>query len=235
MCGIAGAFNLKSEFTLEDVLEVENLAHALAHRGPSQQGSFADPKAVLVNTRLSIQDLSANASLPMSNDDGSIWLAFNGEISNFKELKRSFKLDQKYQFKSNSDTEVVIRLYQELGIEFVKHLSGMFAIALYDAKKQKAYLARDFFGINPMFYMVKNGVIYFSSELKAFFDLKAFSTRMDRQSLYHYFSLAYIPSTRTPYLDVEELWCGQKIEIDLRSGTWQVKAKVRGKFRHFRG
>ncbi len=227
MCGIAGAFNLKSEFTTADVLEIENLAHALAHRGPSQQGSFANPRVALVNTRLSIQDLSANASLPMSNDDQSVWLAFNGEISNFKELKRSFNLDQKYRFKSNSDTEVLLRLYEELGIGFVNHLSGMFAIALYDLRNQKGFLVRDFFGINPLFYMVKNDVVYFSSELKAFFDLKAFSNRIDGQSLYHYFSLAYIPSTRTPYLDVEELWCGQKIEIDLRSGTWKLMEHYR--------
>lgn len=224
MCGIAGAYSLERDFVPADKKYFESAKEILFHRGPDQGGVFASDKAMLANTRLSIQDLRAVADLPMRNATDDIWITYNGEVSNFLELRQKFRLDEDYQFKSKSDTEVVLRLYEKLGIDFVKHLSGMFAFSIFDKRKEKAYIVRDFYGINPLFYAVKGGRLYFSSELKAFFEYPDFEPELNPESMYHFFSLAYIPGELTPYQGIEELQGGRLLEVDLKTGKYENRS-----------
>lgn len=223
MCGIAGIIGLNTSLNGRDFSNVELMTSVLKHRGPDMTGILNGKKCSLGNTRLKIIDLSDNASLPMANRDKSIWISYNGEVTNFKELNRQFKLDQKYQFQSHSDTEVLIYLYQELGIDCLKYLTGMFAFCLYDQKAGKVFLVRDFYGLRPVFYMIKEKRIFFASEIKSFLELPCFRDRLDMEGLYHYFTLAYIPGRHTPFKDIKELRGGEMLEIDLHRGEFKRK------------
>jgi|GEM_PF-178865 len=222
MCGVAGIIALNQDLTPSDFETVQQMALRVTHRGPSQQGFFENPRCMLGNTRLSIIDRSNNSSLPLSNREGSVWICYNGEVSNFKELRERYRLTSKYDFRGHSDTEVLVYLYQELGIDFLKELSGMFAFCLLDLRKRKAFIVRDFYGINPMFYMEKNGKLYFGSELKLFHEIPEFDDAINYEAMFHYFSLAYIPGNRTPYKDIEEMRGGKYMEIDLETGRRQM-------------
>ncbi|MBF0224376.1 MAG: asparagine synthase B [Desulfobacterales bacterium] len=156
MCGIAGCFGSKDTITINKMLD------ALGHRGPNDRGLYANDSSVLGHTRLSIVDV-AYGHQPILINNGKIGIIANGEIYNFKKLKN--RLTNKYNFQTNSDTEVVLRLYQEKGPECVKELDGMFAFAINDG--DNFMLARDPIGIKPLYYGYKNGNLYFSSELGA--------------------------------------------------------------------
>lgn len=215
MCGIAGIISLDSKLTESDTKSGRRMTSILYHRGPDDQGFLHDDNCFLGNTRLSIIDLSAQANLPMCNESGSLWLAYNGEITNFRELRKQFRLDDRYKFKTTSDTEVLLHLYEEMGIECLNHLSGMFAFALYDRGGNKVYMVRDFYGTRPLFWMVLNDRFYFSSEIKSFMEVSGFQPQLNREAIFHYFSLAYIPGTMTPFVGVNELDGSHLIEIDL--------------------
>ena len=143
MCGICG-------MTWHDEALVEKMAAQLAHRGPDQQGVYCADGISLAHRRLSIIDLSEKGRQPMSNEDGTLWLVFNGEIYNFQELRQN--LEQKgHRFVSHADSEVVIHAHEEYGIDALQHLRGMFAYALYDTKEQRLLLVRDRLGIKPLY------------------------------------------------------------------------------------
>ena len=148
MCGISGLISLNNELTDNDYSTVKRMSDSISHRGPDQQKIKKFDKIILANNRLKIMDLNDRSSLPMSSDDGSIWICYNGEISNFRELKDKYKLLDKYDFKGTSDTEVMIYLYKELGISFLNELSGMFAFCLVDLKKKKNLGCQRFFWNN---------------------------------------------------------------------------------------
>lgn len=217
MCGISGVISLNENKPIaeKDLLNAKRMNAVLRHRGPDSQAIKHDKKCILSSTRLNIIDLSHNADLPMQTTDGNIILSYNGEITNFKKLKKDFKLDQKYTFTSTSDTEVLLHLYQELGIDCLKHLSGMFAFALYDKRINKVFIVRDFYGIRPLFYRIKNDRLYFSSEIKSFTETDDFSDAINTEAIYHYFALAYIPEQQTPFTEIKELADSHYIEIDL--------------------
>ena len=137
MCGISGIISLKNELNDNDHSTVKKMSDSISHRGPDQQKIKRFNKVILANNRLKIMDLDDRSSLPMSSEDGSVWICYNGEISNFLELKSKYKLSEKYNFKGTSDTEVMIYLYKELGISFINELSGMFAFCLVDLRKKK--------------------------------------------------------------------------------------------------
>ena len=137
MCGISGLISLSNNLTNDDYSIVKRMSNSITHRGPDQQKIEKFDKVILANNRLKIMDLDDRSSLPMSSEDGSIWICYNGEISNFLELKEKYRLSEKYKFKGTSDTEVMIYLYKELGISFLNELSGMFAFCLVDLKKKK--------------------------------------------------------------------------------------------------
>lgn len=225
MCGIAGIVCLNSRISDADIETGREMTSILHHRGPDDSGFLHDERCFLGNTRLSIIDLSEQANLPMQNDSDTIWLAYNGEITNFRELRDQFRLDDKYVFRTSSDTEVLLHLYEEMGMECLQHLSGMFAFTLYDRTLKKVFIVRDFYGTRPMFWMVLNDKMYFSSEIKSFMEIPEFQPRVNKEAIFHYFSLAYIPGTLTAFQGVEELDGSHLIEIDLANPEIPVPAE----------
>jgi asparagine synthase (glutamine-hydrolysing) len=223
MCGIAGIIGISHPIEETSKTNLRAMTTALRHRGPDSIGYYTDASVALGNTRLNIIDLSDNAHLPMTNENGSIWIAYNGEVTNFKELKKTFHLEKKHTLQSSSDTEILIHLYEELGISFLDHLSGMFAFCLYDTLKKKVYIVRDFYGIRPLFYMKRNDTFYFASEIKAFLELPFFKGTLDYEAIYHFLSLAYIPGEHTPFKEIRELDGGHLIEIDLLTHSLKEK------------
>ena len=223
MCGISGIISLKRDLNDNDYSTVKRMSDSISHRGPDQQKIQKFSKIILANNRLKIMDLDDRSALPMSSEDGSIWICYNGEISNFRELNDKYNLSSKYNFKGTSDTEVMIYLYKELGISFLNELSGMFGFCLVDLKKKKTWIVRDFFGIIPVFYRIKEDKIYFGSEIKAFYEINSFDRSLDYHSIYHYFTLAYIPGKYTPFKELNELRGGQLIEIDNEKNTFDIK------------
>jgi len=219
MCGIAGILKLDGQISDMDKNHIKSMTNILRHRGPDCIDYYHDTNISLGNARLNIIDLSENAHLPMSNTEGTVWMCYNGEVTNFRDLRQQFQLDKKYAFRSTSDTEVLLHLYEEIGISFLKHLSGMFAFCLYDKQLRKAYIVRDFYGIRPLFYMRYGNTLYFSSEIKSFLELPCFSGTLDYEAIYHFLSLAYMPGHHTPFKDIIELDGGHLIEVDLDKST----------------
>ena len=224
MCGIAGALTLGTKVRREELAHVQGMTRVLHHRGPDGLGYYHDEHCVLGNTRLNIIDLSRKADLPMSNADGTVWITYNGEVTNYQELRREYRLDQKYPRLNDSDTEVLIHLYEELGIGFCRFLTGQFAFGLYDSRIGKAWVVRDFYGIRPTFYMATRDRLYFASEIKSFLELPDFEPELDYEGFYHFFSLAYLPEEHTPFKMVRELQGGRLIEVDLKAGSWEERS-----------
>ena len=219
MCGIAGALGLGRALPQARRNEVESMLGALRHRGPDQAGIHCEERAVLGNSRLRIIDLSPQADLPMASEDRGVWLAYNGMVTNFRELKVKYGL----KTRGASDSEVVLRLYEKLGARLVGELSGMFAFCILDQPGQKALLVRDGYGLRPVFYAVQDGILYFASELKALLEVPGLGSELDHEALWHYLSLGYIPGRRTPFRDIRELPGGHLLEVDLKTGAWSER------------
>jgi len=210
MCGIAG-------FNFQDKQKGEEILLFLNHRGPDQNGVFYDEKITLCHTRLSILDLSEAGRQPMESDDKDIVIIFNGEIYNYEELRKDLKT--KYNFKSNSDTEVLLYGYKEFGISFFERLRGMWSFAIYDKKKGLLILSRDFFGIKPILYSVIHNKIYFASEFKTLVKLISPSAHdLDSKAYEFYFQFGYFPAPYTPYKNIKKLEPGQILIYDLNKG-----------------
>ncbi len=188
--------------------DLARMTSTLTHRGPDQSGVFfhEGPSAFvgLGHRRLSIIDLTENGRQPMSNEDGSIQLVFNGEIYNFAEIAKELK-QKGHVFKSNSDSEVIIHLYEELGLDCVDRLDGMFAFAIFDKPKQRLFVARDRVGIKPLFYTINNDSVFFASEIKSLLLLDEVSREIDYTSFDSYFTYGYIPGERTIFKDIRKL------------------------------
>lgn len=224
MCGIAAIFAGEGPLGDEVRALVEGMTARLRHRGPDAAGYSFDPRFALGNARLRIMDLHPSADLPMASDDGRVLLAYNGEITNHLELRARFLKDHESRFRTGSDAEVVLRLYQELGIDFLRHLTGQFAFVLVDRRLGRAWVVRDFFGIRPMFFAIVDGRLHVASEIKALLALPGADRTVDAEGLFHYFSLAYIPEERTPFVGIRELPGSQLIEVDLRTGDFAQRA-----------
>ncbi|MCU1265051.1 MAG: Asparagine synthase [Acidobacteria bacterium] len=218
MCGIAGLVNCPNDERLAVMTDLQ------AHRGPDDQGVryFPEESVGLGHRRLSIIDLSPAGHQPMSNDDESIWITFNGEIYNFNELRTG--LEQRgHRFKSKSDTEVIIRLYEQDGADCVKQLNGMFALAILDRRRKKLLLARDHFGIKPLYYYSRNGQLAFASEIKGILASGIYSPDINWQGLYDYFTYLYVPSPQTIFRDIQQLPPAHLLELDLESHEMKVR------------
>ncbi|MBZ0272958.1 asparagine synthase (glutamine-hydrolyzing) [bacterium] len=215
MCGIAGIVSLGTPISEDDRRDIRRMTELLRHRGPDTTGYFENEDVCFGNTRLSIIDLSDNAGLPMTNDDRGVCVTYNGEVTNFREIADEFALGEKYPFHSTSDTEVFLHLYEELGVEALSRLSGMFALGLYDKARRKVFVVRDFYGIRPLFHMTAGDRLYFASEIKCFMDLPRFDGTLDNEAVFHFLSLAYMPDVHTPWAQVRELQGSNLIEIDL--------------------
>jgi len=201
MCGIAGMRSDKIDVAQKTLHMMNNLHH----RGPDDFGQYTHSNFSLGHKRLSIIDLKGGKQ-PITNEDESIVLVFNGEIYNYKELKKHLEL-KGHQFKTHSDSEVIIHLYEEYHLQSLEKLNGMFAFAIYDKKNQTLCLARDRMGIKPLFYYHKNDIFAFSSEIQALKTIKEIkqTLTLNAQALWHYFSLLFIPSPYTIYNEITAL------------------------------
>ena len=197
MCGIAGYFGHGDERALK------NMGNQLRHRGPDDEGFYLKGNVGLAHRRLSIIDLSQKAHQPMSNEDDTVWLTFNGEIYNFRELRT--KLSVAHLFKSSTDTEVIIHLYEELGTKVFSEIDGMFALALYDAKTEKIILARDRLGKKPLYWGVFDRTLIFGSELKAILAHPLSKNSLDLKSLNKYLQYEYVPTPHTIFKNIFKL------------------------------
>ncbi len=209
MCGIAGLVGRADEIV--DAATVRQMCATIVHRGPDEEGVRASGSVGLGMRRLSIIDL-AGGQQPMHNEDKSIWVVFNGEIYNFQELRAG--LEQRgHQFYTQSDTEVIVHLYEELGSDCIAKLRGMFAIALYDERKQSLLLARDRLGKKPLYYAQKDGRLYFGSEIKTILAVAPeLSSHVNSRALLQYFSLQYIPDPNSAFRDIAKLPPGHLLE-----------------------
>src|SRR4030043_2364064 len=160
MCGICGKINLNGDPVNETLLK--KMTSCLSHRGPYDEGIYIKNNVGLGHRRLSIIDLSPLAHQPMSNEDGTIWIVYNGEIYNFPELREDL-IKRGHVFRSRSDTETIIHLYEEYGIKCLKYLRGMFAFAIWDEKNKTLFLARDRVGKKPLYYRHSQNTFVFAS------------------------------------------------------------------------
>ena len=208
MCGIAGIFRRQGVIGPEDVTAVERASAAQAHRGPDDLGFYRDERVALGFRRLAIIDLSAAGHQPMSNEDGSVWVIFNGEIYNYRELGAELKA-RGHGFRSHSDTEILIHGYEEWGIEgLLQRLGGMYAFALYDARQACCILARDRFGIKPLYYCEARDVLAFASEVKALVRSGMAPGEKDREGLVGFLLFGSVPSPLTSIRNVRCLLPG---------------------------
>jgi asparagine synthase (glutamine-hydrolysing) len=196
MCGICGVVH--KDGAPVDAPALERMAAALAHRGPDDSGIEALGAVGLGHRRLSIIDLSPDGHQPMGNEDGSVRIVFNGEIYNFRELRAG--LEQRgHRFRSRSDTEVILHLYEELGTDCLSRLRGMFAFAIWDEPRRRLFLARDRVGKKPLYYADTASRFLFGSEIKAILVAGGVERQPDRQALYHYLTYQYVPSPWTAF------------------------------------
>lgn len=203
MCGIVGLIQTHNPVKAEEIIRMRD---CMSHRGPDSAGLYIHPKAhiALAHRRLSIIDLSDDASQPMHNEDKTRWIVYNGEIYNFAELKKELQA-QGHHFKSNSDTEVILHAFEEWGAECLHRLNGMFAFAVYDQNNDTLFIARDRMGIKPLYYYYDAKYFIFASELKAILQHPDICKDLDDSSIYDYLTYHYIPSPKSVYLLIRKL------------------------------
>src|SRR5438270_2467982 len=209
MCGIFGALDLCGRRFPEQNLQAA--LNSLRHRGPDDEGSLISGPLALGFRRLSIVDLPRGHQ-PMTNEDGTLWIVFNGEIYNHPELRPI--LEQRgHRYATNSDTETILHLYEEYGEECVHHLRGMFAFAIWDAPRKMLVGARDRLGIEPFYYTTVGGCFAFASEIKALLELPGLRPRLNRRILPEFFAFGYLSSEETLFEGVSKLLPGSRFSI----------------------
>lgn len=202
MCGICGIYLLESGAVADRAL-LERMNRTMIHRGPDDEGYYVSGPVGIAMRRLSIIDLESGYQ-PICNEDKTLWIVFNGEIYNYPEL-RSELTAKGHIFRSRSDTEVIVHLYEEMGDDCVSRLNGMFAFAIWDPVRRRVFIARDRLGIKPLFYAYEPGVgLYFGSEIKALLEAPI-PRKPDYQALYDYLSLMYVPTPATAFEAVKKL------------------------------
>ena len=179
------------------------MLRTISHRGPDDEGTFVDGCVGLGNRRLSIIDL-AGGNQPICNEDETVWVVQNGEIYNYRQLRRELE-GRGHLFRTNSDTEVIVHLYEDLGERCVERLSGMFAFAIWDSPQQRFFLARDRIGQKPLYYSCEGGEFLFASEPKAILAISSQKREMDLLAIHDYLSLRFIPSPRTMYAHIHKV------------------------------
>ena len=217
MCGFVGLIN-KPNIKVDCRL-LKIMADTLSHRGPDDEGGFIDNNIGLYHKRLSIIDLNSGHQ-PMSF--GNYTLVFNGEIYNYLELREELK-SKGHKFVTKSDTEVIIRMYDEYGIESINLLNGMFAFLLYDKKEQKIVVARDHFGIKPLYYYNDDNLLIFASEIKAILKHNKINAEPDYESVYEYLTFQYVLNDKTLFKNIFKILPGNFGIYDLKSKTFNQK------------
>ncbi len=214
MCGICGVFKYASssfEITEELIIRMRD---TMTHRGPDDDGVYisSDRRIGLGHRRLSILDLSSAGRQPMSDDSGTVWIVYNGEVYNFLELRRELE-DKGYTFRTRTDTEVLIYLYREYGRDFVHRLRGMFAFGIWDETRRELFLVRDRIGIKPLYYTSFNGQFVFASEIKAILEHPDVRREVDEDAFYHYLSFLTTPAPSTLFKGIYKLTAGHSLTV----------------------
>ncbi len=212
MCGICGVVDLTGAQppAREDV---EAMAQTIFHRGPDDAGYYVRPPIAFGFRRLSIVDV-AGGHQPMSNEDGTIWIAFNGEIYNHAELRPDLER-RGHRYKTRSDTETIVHLYEEYGDDCVHHLRGMFAFAIWDSRKGRLFCARDRLGIKPFYFTLNGGRFVFASEVKALFECPGVRAEMNASALPEFFALGYLSARDTMFLGISRLLPGCRLSVEV--------------------
>lgn len=203
MCGICGIYNLNSNTSIDRNL-ITRMAEKLVHRGPDAQGIMVDTDVALGHRRLSIIDLSAAGQQPMYNEDKTVSIVFNGEIYNFLEW-REYLIKKGHKFQSKTDTEIIIHLYEEFGVDCLEKLRGMFAFAIWDKNKKRMFLARDRVGKKPLVYTFCNNSFYFASEIKSLLEVPGLSRELDYDALLRYLTFVFVPYPYTMFKNIRKL------------------------------
>jgi len=225
MCGIAGFWIQRGSNGEILKKEIMKMTRALAHRGPDDEGFYVDKKTgiALGHRRLSILDLSPKGHQPMISFSGRYVIVYNGEVYNYKELRKEIENNFNVKFKSDTDTEVILAGFEVWGVEgTLERMNGMFAFALWDKKKRKLFLMRDRVGIKPLYYGVQNGILFFASELKAIRANRFFKPEIDRNALALFFRHNYIPAPYSIYKNIKKLEPGHHAVI---SGNLNIKIR----------
>lgn len=223
MCGIVGAVHTEPKHADQPL--VRRMCALIRRRGPDDEGFFFDGQIGLGMRRLAIIDVNSGRQ-PVYNEDRTVAVVFNGEIYNYKELREAL-LKRGHLLTTHSDTECIAHLYEDFGEDYVTHLRGMFAIAIWDVRQKKLLLARDRFGIKPLYYWQDGRDLYFGSELKCLLSVDRYKRQMDFQSVSEYFTFKYVPGPRTIYQGISELSPGHTAvwrngEFTVRK-YWQLK------------
>ncbi len=219
MCGIAGIFHLDKKPVDQKVLERMN--NTIVHRGPDGHGYYIDRFAGLAHRRLSIIDLEGGKQ-PLSNEDGSVWISFNGEIYNFDHLKK--RLAQKgHKFTTHSDTEVIVHLYEQYAEKSLDFLQGMFAFAIWDKKKEKLFIARDRIGIKPVYYFFDGKKFLFGSEIKTILAYGNIPQDIDYTAINDYLTYSFITSPKSIFKHIRKLDAAHYLSIDTRNPEPEIK------------
>ncbi|MDH5414156.1 MAG: asparagine synthase (glutamine-hydrolyzing) [Flavobacteriaceae bacterium] len=208
MCGIAGKYGLIKQLPINPIIQ------CLSHRGPDSNGHYesSNKEILLLHTRLSIQDLSEAGCQPFLAHDNQLVITFNGEIYNFKELRKQLQRDG-YTFQSHSDTEVIINLYHKYGVDFLDRLEGIYAFAIWDNRNETLFVARDGFGVKPFYYADLPEGFYFASELKAILHFSCISKEIDQTAIANYITYMWSPGKTTMFKEIKKLEPGNAMVI----------------------
>ena len=220
MCGICGIYQWDKDRPV-DQSRLIRMAQTMRHRGPDDEGFFVDKEMGLGHRRLSIIDLSAAAHQPMTNEDERLWIVLNGEIYNYLDLRQPLE-KRGHRFRSCSDTEVLLHLYEDEGPDCVKKLNGMFAFAIWDRRDRTLFAARDHFGIKPFYYARSNAAFLFASEMKALLAAEEFSPELNPDGLADYLTFQLCLGPKTLFRNIDKLLPGHTLLIK-PDGTLQIK------------
>jgi len=214
MCGICGALALPGGPDIDPEVVVR-MRDTMPHRGPDDAGLFVTPdrRVAMGHRRLSIVDLSPAGHGPMPNEDGTVWISYNGEVYNHAALRPGLEAAG-HVYRSRTDTETLLHLYEECGVAMLDALRGMFAFSLWDARRRRLVLARDRLGIKPLYYTIAGGQFLWASEIKALNAHPAVSADIDEQALWQYLTFAAVPPPATLFSGIRKLAAGHVLVID---------------------
>lgn len=218
MCGIAGIMNFSGEVPARETLK--RMTDAIIHRGPDDFGFWTAPGIGLGFRRLSIIDLKEGHQ-PLSNENDSVWIVFNGEIYNYKSLRADME-NRGHRFKTDTDTEVIVHLYEEYGEACVKHLRGMFGFVIWDTRKRILFGARDHFGIKPFYYIDQHDRFIFGSEIKSLLQVDGVRRQMNQDALFNYLTFQYVPDPMTMFAGISKLPPAHTITLSME-GRMEIK------------
>jgi asparagine synthase (glutamine-hydrolysing) len=226
MCGLAGILNLSSNKNSVSDSLLTKVRDTMVHRGPDGGENWIDEEGRigLAHRRLSIIDLTTIANQPMSNEDDSIWVVFNGEIYNHKDIRAELEAIGGHTWKTDhSDTEVIIHAYEQWGMDFLEKLRGMFAIAIWDKKKRELMLVRDRMGVKPLYYSINNDRLIFASEIKAILVDPSQERKVDEEAFFHYLSFMASPAPNTLFDGVKKLPPATWLKINEQGAIQETK------------